>query len=164
MLNIDSRQFNAKRQLDNKKCANAKSDTISIDGAAASFESIDDVHGSDGFPFGVLTENSSVLHNDGKKIVHKIASFIIDALADSLDASSPRKPSDSSSGQRSPLGLFDFGSLDCLPSQFSFSGHFINYYPLAKIYTYYRFLLIIFKAKLVQKVVRNIHHYLALSL
>lgn len=128
MLNIGSLEFNAERQAGSKKYRNEQSNTIPVDGAAASFESIDHVHCSDGFSFGVLTKDSSILHNDGEEVVHEIPSFIVDILTDSLDSPSPGKPPDSSSGQRSPLSLLDFAPLDSFSSNFSFSSHFNNYY------------------------------------
>lgn len=89
-----------------------RSDTVSVDSAAASLEGVDDIHCGDGLPLRVLAEHSRVLDYDAEEVVDEVPGLIIHIRADSLDSSASGQPADTSSRQSIGWCFRDFGPLD----------------------------------------------------
>lgn len=104
-----------------------KSNSISVDGATTSLESVDNVDSGDSLPFSMFSEDSGVLDDGVQEVIDEVSHFAEDSARDSADSSSSGKSPDASSGQGAvSILLLDLVSLDRLLANLSFSSHFIN--------------------------------------
>ncbi len=71
-----------------------RSASETVDGAALSLESVDDVHGGDGFSPGVLGVGDGVSDDALEESLEDLSGVIIDEGGDSLDTSSPGESAD----------------------------------------------------------------------
>ena len=117
-----------------------RSASETVDGSALPLESIDDVHGGDGFSSGVLSVGDGISDDSLEEALEDLPGVVVDERRDSLDTSSSGEPPDSRlgdafNGSLGALSLVDsLGSNLSLSSDtlstFSLSGHctLINYY------------------------------------
>jgi len=75
----------------------------SVEGASLSLESIDDVHGSDGLPLGVLCVIDCVKYQVLEEDPEDTSDFAIDEFRDSLDSSTTSETTDG--GFRDPIDV-----------------------------------------------------------
>ena len=114
----------------------AESASETVDGAALSLESVDDIHGGHGFSSGVLSVGDGVSDDALEESLEDLSGVIVDERRDSLDTSSSGESPDGGLGDAlngsscvallgSPLGAHLALSSDSLAS-FSGSGHKSN--------------------------------------
>ena len=72
----------------------AESASETVDGAALSLESVDDVHGGDGFSSGVLGVGDGVSDDALEESLEDLSGVIVDERRDSLDTSSSGESAD----------------------------------------------------------------------
>jgi hypothetical protein len=70
----------------------------SVEGTALTFQSIDDVHGGDGLPLGVLGVGDSVTDDVLKEYLQDASGLLVDESGDTLDTASTSQTSDSGLG------------------------------------------------------------------
>ena len=68
--------------------------TESVEGTSLPLQSIDDIHGSDSLPLGVLSVGDRVSDHILKENFEDSAGFFVDQPWDTLDTSPPRKTTD----------------------------------------------------------------------
>lgn len=66
----------------------------SVQGAALAFQCVDDIHGSDGLPLGVLGVGDSISDHIFKENFEDSSSFFVDQSADSLYSTTTRQSTD----------------------------------------------------------------------
>ena len=69
-----------------------------VEGAALALEGVDDVHGGDGLPAGVLGVGDGVTDDVLKEDLEDTAGLLVDEAGDALDTSPARQPADSRLG------------------------------------------------------------------
>jgi hypothetical protein len=67
----------------------------SIEGLALSFQSIDDIHGGDGLPLGMLGVGDSIPDNIFEENFENTSGFFVDESRDTLNTTSSSKTTDS---------------------------------------------------------------------
>lgn len=80
-----------------KKVVNARVSSLStetVQGAALSLESVDDIEGSDSLSLGVLSVGDSVSDDTFKEGLQDTASLLVDHGRDTLDTATTRKTTD----------------------------------------------------------------------
>jgi hypothetical protein len=85
-----------------------RSTSETVDGPALTLESVDDVHGGDGFSPGVLSVGHGISDDTLEEALEDVPGVIIDERGDPLDATSSGEPADGGLGD-----AFDGGS--CVP-------------------------------------------------
>ena len=69
-----------------------------VEGSALTLESVDDVHGSDGFPLGVLGVGDCVTDNVLQKDLQDTTSFLVDKSRNTLDSTTTSETTDGGFG------------------------------------------------------------------
>ena len=81
-----------------KKKKGERSAAESVESAALSLESVDDVHGSDGLPLGVLGVGDCVTDHVLQEGLEDAASLLVDEARDTLDTSTTSQTTDGGLG------------------------------------------------------------------
>ena len=68
--------------------------TEAVEGLALALEGVDDVHGGDGLPLGVLGVGDSVADNVLQEDLEDAAGFLVDKAGDPLDTAPPGRAPD----------------------------------------------------------------------
>ena len=79
-------------------CARLRLTTETVEGAALSLESVDDVHGGDGLSAGVLGVGDGVTDNVLQEHLEDTAGLLVDEARDTLDTTSASQTADSGLG------------------------------------------------------------------
>jgi hypothetical protein len=115
------RTFGAQNQI---KCLA----TESIEGSALSLQSIDNIHGSDSLPLGVLSVGDSVTNNILQEHLENSSGLLINEARDTLDSSSASKTTNGRLGDALDVVTQNFTmtlstTLSKSLSSFTTSGH-----------------------------------------
>merc|ERR1711872_10931 len=70
----------------------------SVEGTSLAFQGVDDVHGSDGLPLGMLCVGDSITDNALKEDLQNSAGLFVDEARDSLDTTTTRQTADGGLG------------------------------------------------------------------
>ena len=82
--------------------------TETIEGSALPLQSIDDVHGSDGLPLGMLGVGDSIANNILQENLENASGLLIDQARDTLDSSTASKTTDGRLGDALDVITQDF--------------------------------------------------------
>ena len=66
----------------------------SVDGTSLAFQSVDDVHGGDGLPLGVLAVGDGITDDVLKENLEDTAGLLVDETADALDSTTAGQTAD----------------------------------------------------------------------